>query len=143
MLRALTRICVRYAERYIPDPYLYAVLLSFITAAAALIWTDAGAVQIVTASYDGIWNILAFATQMALILSTGVALAAAPPVKRLLEKIASIPARQASAAVTVFLAGAIGSWLNWGFGLVVGALVAREVAKKIRDVDFGLIVASA
>ena len=36
MLRALTRGCVRYAERYIPDPYLYAVILTFITAGAAL-----------------------------------------------------------------------------------------------------------
>src|SRR5688500_18845850 len=108
MLRALTRACVHYAERYIPDPYLYAVILTFITAGAALIWTGSGPAQIVTAWYDGIWNILAFAMQMALILSTGVALAAAPPVKRLLEKIASIPSRQGGAAVTVFLAGAVG-----------------------------------
>jgi len=143
MLRALTRACVRYAERYIPDPYLYAVILTFITAGAALVFTESAPAQIATAWYDGIWNILAFAMQMALILSTGVALAAAPPVKRLLERIASIPSRQGGAAVTVFLAGAFGSWLNWGFGLVVGALVAREVAKKIRDVDFGLIVAAA
>ena len=29
MLRNITRMCVRYAERYIPDPYLYAVTLTF------------------------------------------------------------------------------------------------------------------
>ena len=143
MLRALTRACVRYAERYIPDPYLYAVILTFITAGAALIFTDSGPDEIVTAWYEGIWAILAFAMQMALILSTGVALAATPQVKRLLERIASIPSRQADAAIVVFFASAIASWLNWGFGLVVGALMAREVARKIRDVDFGLIVASA
>ena len=143
MLRALTRACVRYAERYIPDPYLYAVILTLITALAALIFTDSDPTQIVTAWYDGIWAILAFAMQMALILSTGVALAATPQIKRLLEMIASIPSAQGAGAVTVFLAGAFGSWLNWGFGLVVGALVAREVAKKIRDVDFGLLVAAA
>jgi short-chain fatty acids transporter len=143
MLRAITRACVRYAERYIPDPYLYALILTFVTAGAALIFTDAGTVEVATAWYDGIWNILAFAMQMALILSTGVALASAPQVKRLLETVASIPRRQAGAAVTVFLTGAVGCWLNWGFGLVVGALMAREVAKKIRDLDFGLVVASA
>src|SRR5262245_42995922 len=130
MLRGLTRACVRYAERYIPDPYLYAVILTFITAFAALIFTDTTPAQIVTAWYDGICAILAFAMQMALILSTGVALAATPQVKRLLERIASIPSAQGAGAVTVFLSGAFGSWLNWGFGLVVGALVAREVAKK-------------
>ena len=143
ILRKITRACVRYAERYIPDPYLYALLLTFITVGAALIWTNSTPTQIVTAWYDGVFAILAFAMQMALILSTGVTLAAAPAVKRLLHKLASIPTRQSSAAVTVFLAGAFGSWLNWGFGLVVGALVAREVAKRIRDVDFGLLVAAA
>jgi short-chain fatty acids transporter len=143
MLRRLTRIFVRYAERYIPDPYLYALILTFVTAAAAFIWTESDANKIVASWYDGIWAILAFAMQMALILSTGVALADAAPVRRALERLASIPARQSGAVVTLFLAGAFANWLNWGFGLVVGALLAREMAKRIRDVDFGLLVAVA
>ncbi|TLZ27083.1 MAG: short-chain fatty acid transporter [Gammaproteobacteria bacterium] len=138
MLRQLTRLCVRYAERYIPNPYLYAVVLTFITVAAALIWTPSGLLK-----YDGIWNILAFAMQMALILVTGVTLADTPLVRGLLRRLASLPTRQAGAAITVFLAAAVGSWLNWGFGLVVGALVAREIAKRLRDVDFGFLVAAA
>jgi len=143
MLRRITRFCVRYAERYIPDPYLYAVILTFITVAAALIWTQSDVAKVITTWYDGIWNILAFALQMALILVTGVALADAPPVKRLLTKLASLPSDQPRAAITVFLAAAIGSWLNWGFGLVVGAIVAREIAKRLREVDFAFLVAAA
>jgi short-chain fatty acids transporter len=143
MLRAVTRFCVGYAERYIPDPYLYALMLTFFTAIAAWIWTPSAPDKIVTAWYDGIWAILAFAMQMALILSTGVTLAEAPQVKRLLQRLASIPTNQAGAAVTVFLAGALGSWLNWGFGLVAGALIAREVGKRVRETDFGLLVAAA
>ena len=96
-----------------------------------------------TTWYDGIWTILAFAMQMALILATGVALAEAPLVKRFLQRVASIPSRQAGAAVTVFLVAAVGSWLNWGFGLVVGAILAREVAQRVRETDFGLLVAAA
>jgi short-chain fatty acids transporter len=143
MLRPLTRLCVRYAERYIPNPYLYAVILTFITVVAALIWTPSDPLKVIDSWYDGIWNILAFALQMALILVTGVTLADAPLVKRLLRGLASLPTHQAGAAITVFLAAAIGSWLNWGFGLVVGALVAREIAKRLRDVDFGFLVAAA
>ena len=143
MLRQLTRLCVRYAERYIPNPYLYAVVLTFITVAAALIWTPSGLLKVVASWYDGIWNILAFAMQMALILVTGVTLADAPLVRGLLRRLASLPSRQAGAAITVFLAAAVASWLNWGFGLVVGALVAREIAKRLRDVDFGFLVAAA
>jgi short-chain fatty acids transporter len=143
MLRAMTRLCVRYAERYIPDPYLYAVLLTFITVIAALIWTPAGGAKIIDAWYKGLWAILAFALQMALVLTTGVALANAPFIKRLLERLAAIPREQAAAAIIVFLTSAIGSWLNWGFGLVIGAIVAREIGKRLRDVDFAFLVAAA
>ncbi|MGB9332102.1 MAG: TIGR00366 family protein [Steroidobacteraceae bacterium] len=143
MLRQLTRWCVRYAERYIPNPYLYAVVLTFITVAAALIWTASGPGQVIDAWYKGIWDILAFALQMALVLVTGVTLAAAPLVKKLLRRLAAVPAGQSGAAITVFFAAALGSWLNWGFGLVVGALVAREIAKRLEDVDFSFLVAAA
>ncbi len=143
MLRQLTRGCVRYAERYIPNPYLYAVILTFITVAAALIGTASRPGQVIDAWYKGIWDILAFALQMALVLVTGVTLAAAPLVKRLLRRLAEVPSGQTGAALTVFYAAAIGSWLNWGFGLVVGALVAREIAKRLEDVDFSFLVAAA
>ena len=143
MLRQLTRLCVRYAERYIPNPYLYAVILTFISVAAALIWTPSGLLKVFDSWYDGIWKILSFAMQMALILVTGVTLADAPAVKALLRKLASLPERQAGAAITVFLTASVGSWLNWGFGLVVGAVVAREIAKRLREVDFAFLVAAA
>lgn len=143
ILRAITRVCVRYAEQFIPDPYLYAVILTFITVAAALIWTPSSPMKVIDAWYNGIWTILAFALQMALVLATGVTLANAPIVKRQLQRLAAVPGTQASAAITVFLAAAVASWLNWGFGLVVGAIVAREIAKRLRKVDFAFLVAAA
>lgn len=142
-MRQLTRLCVRYAERYIPNPYLYAVILTFITLAAALVCTASNAGAVIEAWYKGIWDILAFALQMALVLVTGVTLADAPVVKRLLAKLAGVPSGQTGAAITVFLAAAINSWLNWGFGLVAGALVAREIAKRLPEVDFSFLVAAA
>ena len=36
----------------------------------------------------------------------------------------------------------VASWLNWGLGLVTSALLAREIAKRIR-MDFGWLVAAA
>ncbi|MDR0457979.1 MAG: TIGR00366 family protein, partial [Burkholderiaceae bacterium] len=143
MLRQFTRLCVYYAERYIPNPYLYSVILTFITVAAALIWTASGLFAVIDAWYKGIWDIFTFTLQMALVLATGVTLADAPIIKRLLRKLALLPSQQASAAITVFLAAAIASWLNWGFGLVVGAIVAREIGKRLKNVDFGFLVAAA
>ena len=109
----------------------------------ALLWTVSTPGQVLEAWYRGIWEILAFAMQMALVLVTGVTLADAPIVKGLLRRLAGVPAGQTGAAITVFLSAALASWLNWGFGLVVGALVAREIAKRLKDVDFSFLVAAA
>lgn len=37
----------------------------------------------------------------------------------------------------------IASLINWGFGLVIGALFAKELAKKVQNVDYRLLIASA
>ena len=37
----------------------------------------------------------------------------------------------------------IASWINWGFGLVIGALFAKELARRVKNVDYRLLIASA
>lgn len=81
--------------------------------------------------------------QMALVLVLGTAMATAPPVKRLLDKIAGVAKTPFSAIVLVTVVGTVASWLNWGFGLVVGALLAKSIAKKVKGVDYRLLIASA
>lgn len=91
---------------------------------------------------NGFWGLLAFAMQMLLVLVTGFMLANSPPVKRLLRLIATIARTPGSAIVLVTLVSLSASWLNWGFGLVVGAIFAKELAKQVR-VDYRLLIASA
>lgn len=143
MLQRATRVCVKYAESYVPDPYLYAVILTFITAIAAEILTKSGPIAIVNSWYHGLFSILAFSMQMALVLLSGMTLASAPAIRKLLVQLASFPESQFGAAVLVFLVSALCSWLNWGFGLVIGTLIAREIAKRLKNIDFGFLVASA
>ncbi|WP_370882848.1 TIGR00366 family protein [Caloramator sp. ALD01] len=38
---------------------------------------------------------------------------------------------------------AIACWLNWGFGLVIGGLLAKELSRKVKGVDYRLLIASA
>src|SRR5690606_26657494 len=39
--------------------------------------------------------------------------------------------------------GGIGSYLNWGFGLVIGGIVAKKLALKVKGVHYPLIIAAA
>jgi len=130
-------------ERYMPDPFVLAIGLTALTALLALVIAPKGSpALIVTSWYTGIFAILGFAFQMILILATGHALAHAPVIARLLRRLVSLARTPNQAVVLTFLVAAAASLLNWGFGLVIGAILAREVARQVR-VDFGWLVAAA
>jgi short-chain fatty acids transporter len=96
--------------------------------------------------YGGVWgsqNIFTFAFQMVLILVTGYTLAEAPILKRAIVHIARKPNNQVQGALLCFGVSAALSMLNWGLGLVAGALVARQVAKRVTDAHFGYLIAAA
>lgn len=136
---------VRFFEYAIPDPYIFAVALTLITAILAFIFAPHGALpDVLSAWYKGIFEPknLGFALQMILILVTGFALANSVPVARALQWLAARPRSPKNAVSLTFVVSAIACWLNWGFGLVVAGLLAREIARRMR-IDFGWLVAAA
>jgi short-chain fatty acids transporter len=143
LLSRCTAFFVYMFERLIPDPYVFAVILTFVGALLAFFLAPAGDPKnILTSWYGGVFTILTFAFQMVMMLVTGYALASAPSIASALARLASIP-KDAKSAISLTVAVAmIASWLNWGLGLVVSALLAREIAKRV-EVDFGWLVAAA
>tara|TARA_Y100001001_G_scaffold63550_1_gene60972 strand:- start:1164 stop:2444 length:1281 start_codon:yes stop_codon:yes gene_type:complete len=133
---------VKLVERYLPDPYIFVLLLTIIAAAAAIAIERQSPMAVLTYWGDGFWNLLTFSMQMLLVLVTGFMLASSPPVKRLLQSLAGLANNAGAAILLVTLVSLAASWINWGFGLVVGALFAKELARVIR-VDYRLLVASA
>lgn len=134
---------VRVFEYAVPDPYIYAAGLTLLTALLAFIFAPHRTPgDVLGAWYAGIFDILAFALQMILILVTGYALASSAPVARALQWIAARPRTPKGAVSLTFLVSAAACWLNWGFGLVVAGLLAREIARRMR-IDFGWLVAAA
>ena len=143
MLNRLANFFVRGVERWMPDPFLFCLLLTLLTYVLALRLTPAAPLALVRHWYGGLWTILPFAMQMILILLTGYALASSRPVRRLLEWIAARPRTQGSAIVLLTLASALAALLHWGFALVASALLAREMGRRVPDCDFGFLVAGA
>jgi short-chain fatty acids transporter len=142
-LQSLAPMFVDLFERYMPDPFVLAIGLTAITALLALLIAPKGSPEMIVSTwYSGIFAILGFAFQMILILATGHALAHAPVIARFLRRLVSLARTPGQAVALTFLVAAIASLLNWGFGLVVGAILAREVARQVR-VDFGWLVAAA
>src|SRR3954463_9853584 len=145
-MKRFTNACVRYVERLMPDPFLLAVLLTAVAVIAVFVFvpnTSPGG--LLDAWFSGVWgakNIFAFALQMIIILVAGYTLADAPVVRHGLDRVAGLAKTQFQAALVCFFAAAVASLLNWGLGLVVGALVARRVALRMPDIHFGYLVAA-
>lgn len=142
LLSRLTSFFVFLFEKLMPDPFVFAVLLTFLASVLAFAFApEAAPKQIASAWYAGVFNLFTFAFQMVLMLVAGHALASAPAIGRLLARIADLPRTPANAISLILLVSMIASWINWGLGLVTAALLAREMAKRI-PVDFGWLVAA-
>ncbi|MBE4907612.1 short-chain fatty acid transporter, partial [Bacillus luteolus] len=133
----------RLMQRYLPDPFLFVVILSFLVLVLGLIFTDSTVINMVQYWGDGFWSLLAFSMQMVLVLVTGYVLASSPVFKKGLGALASTAKTPGQAIIIVTIISIIASWINWGFGLVIGALFAKELAKKVEGVDYRLLIASA
>jgi short-chain fatty acids transporter len=137
-----TEATISLFERTIPDPFVLAILITAIVAVlSALFAPHASLGRLVGGWYKGFFDILTFAFQITLVLVTGHAFAHAPPVQRIFKALVSIARTPVQAATLTFVLVAVASFCNWGLGLVVSALLAREVAKRMR-VDFAWIVAA-
>ncbi len=142
MFKALSRSSVKLVERYLPDPYIFVVLLTLITGIAAVLMEQKTPMQVVTMWGDGFWGLLSFTMQMVLVLVAGYMMASTPLVKRILAALARLARSPGAAIVLVTVVALVANWINWGFGLVVSALFAKELARTVR-VDYRLLVASA
>src|SRR3974390_50527 len=142
-LSRATAMFVFLFEKVMPDPYVFAVLLIFLGVVLARLFApNATLPSIASAWYGGIFAIFAFAFQMVIMLVAGYALAMAPPVQKLLARIAGTVSTPLGAISLTVIVSLVASWLNWGLGLVTSALLAREMAKRVR-IDFGWLVAAA
>ena len=145
MFKKFTNGCVRVVNRWLPDAFLFAVILTIVVFLGAMLATGMGPVAMLNAwgNDKGFWGLLSFSMQMALVLVFGNAMASAKPCKKALGAIANMAHNKKQAIVITTFVSTICCWLNWGFGLVAGALLAKEIAKRVRDVDYPLLIASA
>jgi len=146
MLSRLGLLISRVFSRVVPDPFVIAILLTAVTLVLALLagefpiapgGSPPGLARRLTILLDawrgdsGLWYFLAFSMQMCLILVTGHALAETRPVASLLRLLADVPRTTAQAAAMVGLVACTTAVANWGLGLIVGALLARDVGRSM------------
>jgi len=120
----------RWAGKYIPDPFLFAILLTFVTFVMGMVFADQGPLKMLEFWHQGFWELLKFAMQMCIILVTGYALATTRPVRAIIRGLAGAPNTAGGGVALVAFVAVVAGLVNWGLGLIVGALMAREVGLR-------------
>ncbi len=148
MLARLGEVFSRWAERWVPDPFVLVLALTSIALLGGFVLS--GSVATVLQGWYGGFSstpLLAFALQMCLILVTGQALAASPPVQSVVRAVARVPKRTPQAAGLVALIACLTGVIQWGLGAVVAAFVVREIAHSAaedgRPMDIPVLGAAA
>ena len=140
MLAKIGSWCAEEFKRWLPDPFVFAVLLTIVTALAAVVWAGASPIEVISGWYDGLWMLLAFGMQMVLILVTGYAIALSAPVARLIDRLSLTITRPTQVYLTVLLGGGLLVLVSWGW-VVVAAVLGRELANRVRGVHYPFLVA--
>lgn len=130
-------------EKYLPSSLSIAIGLNLVVGLLVLLLVEVSVTDVLTTWQNGVFNLLAFSMQMTLIFVCGYTIAQATLIKRWLIKTVDVLQTPAKALVGVFVIASVASLLNWGFGLVVGAILARQIGERNPYVHYPLVVAAA
>ncbi|GAB3738963.1 short-chain fatty acid transporter [Nocardiopsis nanhaiensis] len=144
-MRRFGNALAAFSTRWVPDAFVFAIILSALVFGLALFVTDRTPIGLVGDWYGGFWDLLEFGMQMTLVLVTGYALASSPPARRAIVWVAGLARGPLSAVAVTALGAALLGIVHWGLGLIAGALLAVEVARSCKErgvkVHFPLLAA--
>ena len=132
VIARLGRACHRFSLKYMPHAVVLAALLTAIAFCLGIFLAKQTPLQMLDHWGRGFWELLAFAMQMALIIVTGSAIAHSPLMRGCIRGLAAFPVTGRQAVWMISMISILLSFLHWGLSLIVGALLAKEMARQLR-----------
>lgn len=126
--------------KYMPDAFVFAIVLTLASVLAAYFVVDASLITIVSSWYDGFFDLLSFAMQIILVLVTGFSIALSPVIGRLIDRLTSYIRKPGQVYFFVVLIGLLLSMVSFGWIVITGVL-ARELALRVKGVNYPFLIA--
>ena len=127
-------------QKYMPNAFVFAILLTLLTAIVSLVWIGASPLKIITSWYDGFWTLLTFGMQIVLIIITGFAIALSPIINKGIDKLAQVIKSPRQVYFIVVFFGAAVSIISFGW-IVITCVLARELALRVKNVNYPFLIA--
>lgn len=140
MLHKLGEIATILFQKYMPNAFVFAMLLTILTGITAFFWLDTTPLEIIKGWYSGFWNLLEFGMQIILIIITGFAIALSPIVNKAIDKLARFITTARQVYFFVVLIGTLLALVSFGW-IVIICVLARALALRVKGVNYPFLVA--
>ena len=126
--------------KLMPDAFVFALLLTLITALGAYLFMGSQPMDIITAWYGGFFDLLEFGMQIVLIIITGYSIALSPVIGKGVDYLAKYIKTPAQVYFFVVITGMLLSMISFGW-IVITCFLARSLALRIKGIHYPYLVA--
>ena len=131
-----------WSERWFPDPLVFALLgILFVFVTGLCLRQSAS--QLAIQGGKNFWTLVPFTMQMVMIIIGGYVVATTPLVSRLIRALAGVPKTGRGAIALIALFSMLTSLISWGLSLIFSGLLARQMALRVRGMDYRAAGAAA
>ncbi len=140
MLRKTANFFTVQLRQWIPDPFVFAIVLTLGVGALAWGLTEKSGGEVLDAWFQGFWILLEFGMQAILVMVTGYAIALSPLATRWIDRLAAKIRNPGQVYIAVLLFGGLASLVSWSW-VVLTAVLARELAVRVKGIDYPYLTA--
>ena len=131
-----------WSERWFPDPLVFALLgILFVFSTGLCLRQSPSKLAIQGAK--NFWTLVPFTMQMVMIIIGGYVVATTPLVSRLIRALAKVPKTGRGAIAMIALFSMLTSLISWGLSLIFSGLLCREMAGRVKGMDYRAAGAAA
>jgi short-chain fatty acids transporter len=131
-----------WSERWFPDPLIFALLGIVAVFFVGLLLHESPS-KLAIQGGKNFWSLVPFTMQMVMIIVGGYVVASTPVVYRAIRALAGIPRTARGAIAMVALFSMLTSLISWGLSLIFSGLFVRELAHRVKGMDYRAAGAAA
>ena len=132
----------RFSERWFPDPLVFALLAIVIVFIFGVLIGENPA-KLAAGGGKSFWSLVPFTMQMVMIIIGGYVVASTPIVYGAIRKLSGVPKTGRIAIAMVALFSMLTSLISWGLSLIFSGLLVREMAHRVKGMDYRAAAAAA
>jgi short-chain fatty acids transporter len=124
-----------WSEKWFPDPLVFALLGIVVVFVVGLVLRQSPA-KLAISGGKSFWSLVPFTMQMVMIIIGGYVVASTPIVYRAIRALAGIPKTPKTAVAMIALFSMLTSLISWGLSLIFSGLLVREMANRVKGMDY-------